>query len=656
MHSQARLLTSVFRTFSLAVIAALVMMLATVPAWAQNSVPPTAVQAARMPEFASRLAHPVKRPGSPISPELARAKMHRGPLDSNDIYDNGPTNGNTDAWTINLGFIVSDSFNVTSGTATVTGMSFAAWMFPGDVLGSAEVSITSSENGGTSYFDQTVNFTQSGCIMNEFGYNVCTQTTSFNGPNLNAGTYWVNLQNATVPSGNPVYWDENSGPSSASDNEVGTIPSESFTILGSATTTTSSYTDYACPGPQPGFHDLHDFSPNAGPSGLAIDTAGKLYGTFANGGSHGAGLLYDFAQRAGHWFLTSLYSFLGGSNGNGPNGVIVGPEGDLYGAAAGGTQNCGNNGASYCGLIYEASPATNVCATALCGWDETTIYQFTGNTDAAGGGVTAFDSAGNLYGISNGGGAYGEGTVFELTPSQGGWTEQILYSFTGGSDGGNPTSLLLGNDGNLYGTTFRGGNNNDYCVGWCGVVFQLVPSGSGWTEDVLYAFTGTTDGNGPGGLIQDSQGNLYGFSTHSYTYRGAPLDFVAIGLIFEMSPSGGGWSFNVIYNAYENEGPDCYFMSNRPWNLIHGLTLDAAGNLYAADGGSSGYCGPAGCVDLYCGQIVRALPSSEILVTGTSDIFGNITSDANGNLYGTTSTCGFESPLRTSGMVWQYSP
>ena len=185
-----------------------------------------------------------------MSPALARGKMHPGPLDSNDIYDNGPTNGNTDAWTINFGFIVSDSFNVTQGNNTsVTGMSFAAWMAPGDVLDSAEVSITSSENGGTSYFDQTVNFTQSGCIGNEYGYNVCIETASFTGPTLNNGSYWVNLQNASSAAGNPVYWDENSGPSSASENTVGTIPSESFTVLGTQTTTTTTTTTGTTPEP-----------------------------------------------------------------------------------------------------------------------------------------------------------------------------------------------------------------------------------------------------------------------------------------------------------------------------------------------------------------------------------------------------------------------
>ena len=148
-----------------------------------------------------------------------------------DLYDNGPTNGTSDGWTINFGFVVSDSFTL-GAPAGVPALSFAAWVLPGDVLQSAEVSITSSEFGGTSYFDQTVSFTQSGCVSNQYGYNVCTETGSFNGPSLNAGTYWLNLQNASVNTGDPVYWDENSGPSSASESSIGTIPSESFSLLG----------------------------------------------------------------------------------------------------------------------------------------------------------------------------------------------------------------------------------------------------------------------------------------------------------------------------------------------------------------------------------------------------------------------------------------
>jgi hypothetical protein len=172
-------------------------------------------------------------------------------------------------------------------------MSFGAWSFSGDTLTSAEVSITSSENGGTSYFDRTVNFTMGTCTGNQYGYNVCTVTTSFNGPTLNAGTYWVNLQNASVPSGDPVYWDENSGvgctspgcPSSASQNDVGTIPSESFTILGNATTTGcgSSLSDRSPAPAAQGYQVIHNFSggtdggvPGAG---VVLDAAGNLYGT-----------------------------------------------------------------------------------------------------------------------------------------------------------------------------------------------------------------------------------------------------------------------------------------------------------------------------------------------------------------------------------------
>src|SRR5208283_4371227 len=118
---------------------------------------------------------------------------------------------------------------------------FGAWLFPGDVLQTVEISITSSEFGGTTYFDQVVNFTQSGCSGNQYGFNVCTATSgNISGPNLAAGTYWVNLQNAVVNTGDPIYWDENSGigcsgqgcPSEASENSVGTIPSEAFTIGG----------------------------------------------------------------------------------------------------------------------------------------------------------------------------------------------------------------------------------------------------------------------------------------------------------------------------------------------------------------------------------------------------------------------------------------
>jgi hypothetical protein len=163
------------------------------------------------------------------------------------LYENGPINGEIDAWTINNNFVVADTFTISGGNSTVGGLAFGAWLTPGDVLQSAEVSITQFALGGTVYFDQTVNFTQSGCFLNNLGFDVCTETSSFHGPTLNNGTYWVNLQNAVSTDGDAVYWDQNDGigchsvgcPSQA-DNGYGTLPSEAFTILGTATGTGST--------------------------------------------------------------------------------------------------------------------------------------------------------------------------------------------------------------------------------------------------------------------------------------------------------------------------------------------------------------------------------------------------------------------------------
>jgi len=169
------------------------------------------------------------------------------PAMAQTIYSNGAINGTTDAWTINFGFVVSDTFTVGSGGATMGGLSFGAWADPGDVLQTSEVIVSSSEFGGTVFTDQTVHFTQSGCSSNQYGFNVCTETGNLPTPvNLAAGTYWLNLANAVTNTGDPIYWDENSGPSSASENSVGTIPSEAFTVLGTTSTTTTT-----APTPEP---------------------------------------------------------------------------------------------------------------------------------------------------------------------------------------------------------------------------------------------------------------------------------------------------------------------------------------------------------------------------------------------------------------------
>ena len=161
------------------------------------------------------------------------------PAMAQTLYSNGAPNGTTDAWTINFGFVVSDTLPAFAAGTTITGAQFEMWLIEGDTLESAQLSITSGENGGTSYFNQTVTFTQDGCSLNQYTYDVCNESTSFSVAAPTSAS-WLNLQNAVTADGEPVYWDENSGPSSASESEVGTIPSEAFTVLGTTSSTTTS--------------------------------------------------------------------------------------------------------------------------------------------------------------------------------------------------------------------------------------------------------------------------------------------------------------------------------------------------------------------------------------------------------------------------------
>jgi hypothetical protein len=163
------------------------------------------------------------------------------PVAAQTLYDNGPINGTTDAWTINFGFAVSNTFSL-SAQSQLTGLNFGAWVFPGDLLQTAEVEI-GTEEFSNNLFDQVVSFTQSNCSGNQYGFNVCDEQGAFSGSgvSLGTGTYWLTLINASVNTGDPIYWDENSGRSMASESSVGTIPSEAFTILGMGGSTTMTY-------------------------------------------------------------------------------------------------------------------------------------------------------------------------------------------------------------------------------------------------------------------------------------------------------------------------------------------------------------------------------------------------------------------------------
>ena len=153
------------------------------------------------------------------------------PASANTIYSNGPANGTVDAWTINFGYVVSDSFVMPSGY-TFVGFDFFVWAYPGDTALTVDWSITSAEFGGTTYGSGTASLSSQFLSSNQYGYDIDRLSASGLYLALGAGTYWLNLQNATTALGDPLFWDENSGPSSASESAVGTIASEAFDING----------------------------------------------------------------------------------------------------------------------------------------------------------------------------------------------------------------------------------------------------------------------------------------------------------------------------------------------------------------------------------------------------------------------------------------
>lgn len=146
--------------------------------------------------------------------------------------NNGPINGSVDGWTINFGYVVSNTFAPDGNS--VSGFALGLWLFPGDTVTSVDWSITSDEFGGTVYGAGTAsgaNLVDSFISSNQYGYNIDLVTVS--GLNVDVTpetTYWLNLSNAVVESGDPVYWDENSGPAIASESSLGTIASEAFTV------------------------------------------------------------------------------------------------------------------------------------------------------------------------------------------------------------------------------------------------------------------------------------------------------------------------------------------------------------------------------------------------------------------------------------------
>jgi len=338
---------------------------------------------------------------------------------------------------------------------------------------------------------------------------------------------------------------------------------------------------------------------------MIADGQGNLYGTTTNGGGSancdaGCGTVFKLEPPAapdGAWTESLLYTFQGvpGNRNNGdaasPNGLVFDKAGDLYGLAYGGGHCHTVDSQTYCyGAVYKLTAPRSPGA----GWTERVLYRFTGPSGGPVGPI--LDPAGNLYGAA-GWGQFGFGMIFRVVPpsSAGGIVDVApVYSFHGGSDGAFPLAgLVFDRTGRLYGSTFGGGPINS------GTVFQLSPPaqpGSAWSESVLYGFTARPDANTPaGGLVIGKAGKLFGA-----TQYGGQND---VGAVFELTPPStqdDSWTEIVLQSLDAGDG-------SVP---LAGPTMGRNGALYgtASAGGSTG----SGLCVMYqantCGVVFQIVP------------------------------------------------
>jgi uncharacterized repeat protein (TIGR03803 family) len=280
----------------------------------------------------------------------------------------------------------------------------------------------------------------------------------------------------------------------------------------------------------------------------------------------------------------------------------------------------------------------SICKTAKCFYSENVLHDF---QDADGAepanGDLIWDQQGNIYGTTVNGGQHENGTVFEMMGSGNVWTETPIYSFWGANgDGAYPRNgVILDSNGNLFGTTV-GSTFSHYGYG---TIYKLkFNPGTGWVYTIVYSFQDSADGNQPwASLILDDAGNLYGTAADGGSGGG--------GTVFELSPNGDTWTFNVLYSFSGAKGEAC--------GPRQALNMDAAGDLYGTT-----FCdGPN-----HLGSVFRLTNSGNgWTYTSLHDFTGGndgkwpwslVTIDSDGTLYGTTEAGG----TQDGGVVWMIKP
>ena len=319
--------------------------------------------------------------------------------------------------------------------------------------------------------------------------------------------------------------------------------------------------------------------------GLVAGAHGEIYGTTTSGGSYGYGNVFELAPPAspgGAWTEKVLYEFCAQPNcadgGDPQTGLTMGTDGVLYGTAGGGTYaGCvGGPPGGGCGTVFALTPPASQGGF----WSESVLYSFQGGSDGAGPSAPVIIGPdGTLYGATEfGGGPSQWGTIFELMPpvSPGGaWTERVVHAFLGGSDGSYPSGVAVSGNGALFGATVGGGITSS-CGGGCGTMFELTPSASpseAWTKTTLYDFADGSDGSTPrGGVTMGKDGTLYGTT---YGHEGGPA---SLGTVFELAP-GNPWAETTLHTFGYGDGrqPASSLIFNRGTGELFGTTYLGGG-------------------------------------------------------------------------------
>jgi uncharacterized repeat protein (TIGR03803 family) len=298
------------------------------------------------------------------------------------------------------------------------------------------------------------------------------------------------------------------------------------------------------------------------PGDIVVTSDGSILGS-AYYNNCACSLLYNYTD--GTETVLHRFSEPQGYQAEVPQGLLLSKNGDtLYGTTMyGGSRSDACDPSMGCGIAFSYDLSTGKYKT---------MHEFKGSDGAGPVGTQVLDSAGDLYGLTFGGGTNYNGTFYEITAAG---TEQVLYSFGNAPDGTQPGWGLVSYGGAYYGVTI-GGGANDCNNGGCGTVFKVTHSGK---ETVLYNFTGGSDGQNPYEIVGTYEGNLYGLS------RNASNVVVAV---FEINSAG---NFSIAYNGS--------YVSQIAW-----IIMGADGSLYASASGGDSSCEPNGC-----GQILKLTPT-----------------------------------------------